>query len=368
MKKNLKEIFRTKKPLIISGPCSAETQEQVLETAKRLKQTGKIDILRAGIWKPRTRPNSFEGVGTPGLKWLVEAGEINNLPTTTEVANATHVEECLKSGIDILWIGARTTVNPFAVQEIADALKGVDIPVMVKNPINPDLGLWMGAIERIQNCGISNIAAIHRGFSSPTQSKYRNKPMWEIPIALKTEFPELPIICDPSHIGGTRDLILPISQRSIDLDFDGLMIESHIDPNCAWSDAKQQVTPETLLEIINNLTLKSKIADDPHFNNQLKILRSDIDEIDEELLRILSNRMKLVEKIGANKKEYNITPLQLTRWMEILESRTKLGSELMLSTDFVSKFFKIIHQESLNAQTLIVEKPLVKPGDKTVDW
>lgn len=361
-------IFSSDSPLIISGPCSAETEDQLLTTANLLKKTGKVHVLRAGIWKPRTRPNSFEGVGEPGLKWLKQASIETGLPVTTEVANAKHVEQCLKMGIDILWIGARTTVNPFAVQEIADALKGVDIPVMVKNPINPDLGLWMGAIERIYNSGITEIAAIHRGFSSANKNKYRNKPMWEIPIALKSEFSTLPIICDPSHIGGNRSLIAPISQRAFDLGFNGLMIESHLAPDDAWSDASQQITPQILGDIINDLQVKSTGVEDPKFNHQLEILRADIDELDEEILSILGKRMSLVKEIGYNKKEHNILPLQLVRWNEILQSRTSIGKKLNLSESFIIDLFNAIHNESLEKQTKIVEQQNKNSSSDGLIW
>lgn len=358
-----KGIFTSQQPLLISGPCSAETEEQMLTTARLLKETGRVHILRAGIWKPRTRPNSFEGIGEQGLSWLKKAGEQTGLAVTTEVANASHVDLCLKAGIDILWIGARTTVNPFAVQEIADALKGVNMPVMVKNPINPDLSLWMGAIERIYNSGITELAAIHRGFSSANKSKYRNKPMWNIPIALKAEFPTLPLICDPSHIGGDRALIAPISQRAFDLGFNGLMIESHLAPDDAWSDAFQQVTPQILADILENLQVKNKEIQDPKFNHQLEILRADIDELDEEILRILGKRMELAKEIGYNKKKFNITPLQLERWKEILLSRTKLGDEMNLSETFIIDLFNAIHTESIEKQTRIVEEKKTSSSD-----
>ncbi len=363
-----KGAFAGSKPIIISGPCSAESRSQVLETAKQLHGIDYVNIFRAGIWKPRTRPNSFEGVGAVGLAWLKEAGTQYGMPVTTEVANAKHVELCLAAGIDILWIGARTTVNPFAVQEIADALRGVNIPVMVKNPINPDLNLWMGAIERIYNSGIRELAAIHRGFSSATKSKYRNKPLWEIPIQLKTEFPDLSIFCDPSHIGGSRDLIQPLSQRAFDLDFDGLMIESHISPADALSDAKQQVTPDALHSILAKLQIKNKTISDSQFNQKLETLRSDIDELDEELLRILGKRMEMVEAIGHYKKQYNITPFQLQRWREILESRKMIGSELNLSEKFIQDFLGALHTESLEKQTKIVKVTPSPKTDQSITW
>jgi chorismate mutase len=305
---------QVKKPLIISGPCSAETEKQVIATAIELAKTNRVNVLRAGIWKPRTRPNTFEGVGEKGLAWLKKAGVETGLPVATEVANAQHVDACLKNGIDILWIGARTTVNPFSVQEIADAVKGVDIPVFVKNPINPDLQLWMGALERINNAGITKIAAIHRGFSSFEKTPFRNAPKWEIAIELKTICPELDIICDPSHIAGNRALLPFIAQKALDLDMNGLMIESHIHPQTALSDASQQITPDALFQMLNELTIRESTSINKEFKSQLESLRTMIDELDEEIIQKMASRMKIAEKIGEYKKENNVTILQVKRW------------------------------------------------------
>jgi chorismate mutase len=341
-------------PLIISGPCSAETEEQLLATAHLVKNTGKVSVLRAGIWKPRTRPGEFEGIGSIGLQWLKRAKEETGLPTAVEVATAKHVEEALAAGVDILWIGARSTVNPFTVQEIADALQGVDVPVMVKNPINPDLALWIGALERINRAGITKLAAIHRGFSSFEKSAYRNEPMWDLAIHLKTLAPELPILNDPSHICGTRDLIPYISQQALDLDMQGLMIESHIDPSVAWTDAKQQVTPAALAEIVNNLTIRKADSSNPEFTDKLQSLRDAIDRIDDQILQKLGERMALVEKIGEYKRDNDVTILQVNRWEEILEKRTALASALKLEKDFTEKVLELIHGESIRKQTEIM--------------
>src|SRR6478752_209024 len=281
------------KPLIISGPCSAETEAQMVSTAKQIAATGKVHALRAGIWKPRTRPGQYEGAGVEGLDWLIKAKKETGLPVTTEVANAAHVEACLKAGVDILWVGARTTVNPFSVQEVADSLKGVDIPVMIKNPINPDLELWIGAFERLNKAGITKLAAIHRGFSSFEKGPFRNAPMWDMSIELKTRVPELDIICDPSHIAGNRDLIALISQKALDLDMVGLMIESHINPDAAWSDAKQQVTPAVLSKIIEGLVVRQTSSENKTFKDTLGILREQIDHLDDEIMQKLSSRMKI---------------------------------------------------------------------------
>lgn len=346
---------RNHQPFLISGPCSAETPEQLLTIAQQLKEKVKLDVLRAGIWKPRTRPNSFEGIGEEALKWLLDVKNELDLTTTVEVANTKHVELALKNEVDILWIGARTSVNPFSVQEIADVLKGVDIPVMVKNPINPDLQLWIGAIERIQNVGINKIAAIHRGFSAYGISTYRNKPMWEIPIELKRLYPDLPLICDPSHIGGKRDMIASISQKAMDLTFDGLMIESHHTPDEAWSDAQQQVTPDTLKSILNNIIIR-----DSEFNTdtllELNSLRAKIDSLDEVILDRIAKRMDLTELIGQLKKEQNIPILQVERWNAIIETFSQLAHELGLSKKFTSEFLNAIHTESIRKQTIIMNK------------
>lgn len=345
-----------KRPIIISGPCSAETEEQVVNTAKQLIERGKITFLRAGIWKPRTRPNSFEGVGEIGLKWLKNAGKEVGLPVITEVAKASHVEMALKEDVDALWIGARTTVNPFSVQELADALKGIDVPVFVKNPINPDIELWIGALERLNNAGIRKLGAIHRGFSSFEKTIYRNEPKWEIPIELMRLFPELPIICDPSHIGGSRDLLLSISQKAMDLEMDGLMIESHIDPNNAWSDAKQQVTPENFNKIVDQIVFRRTDIKDDILISKLEILRKKIDLLDREIIAKLGERMKIAAQIGQHKKENDVTILQVNRWDEIVNQRKVLAKEAGLSEAFIEKYLKIIHKESINKQTDVMNK------------
>jgi chorismate mutase len=344
------------KPVMISGPCSAETEDQMIETAKQIAATGKVHALRAGIWKPRTRPGQYEGAGEEGLKWLVQAKKETKLPVTTEVANASHVEACLKAGVDILWVGARTTVNPFSVQDIADSLKGVDIPVMVKNPVNPDLELWIGALERLNKAGITKLAAIHRGFSSFEKGPFRNAPMWDMSIELKTRIPELDILCDPSHIAGTRDLIALISQKALDLDMAGLMIESHINPDAAWSDAKQQVTPAALSKIIDGLVVRAVTSDNKTFKDTLSILREQIDQLDDEIMQKLSARMKISEKIGQYKKENNVTILQVNRWEEIIQTRIKLGKAMGLNEEFTADLLKLIHHESIQVQTRIMNK------------
>jgi len=320
-----------KKPIIISGPCSAETEKQLLSTAEELADNGKVHIFRAGIWKPRTRPNSFNGVGEKGLSWLRTVKEETGLLVTTEVANRKHVELCLKYGIDVLWIGARTSANPFSVQEIADVLKGTDIPVLVKNPVNPDLELWIGALERINEAGITKIAAVHRGFSSFEKTPFRNTPMWEIPIELKTICPTLPVICDPSHIAGSRELIPMISQKAIDLDMNGLMIESHINPKTALSDSSQQITPLQLFKIIDGLIIRESRISNKNFEDQLEQLRNVIDELDEEVIQNLSVRMDIAERIGEYKKENGVTILQIKRWDEIANKRLNMGLAMGLS-------------------------------------
>ncbi len=344
------------RPLIISGPCSAETENQMVTTAKQLAATGKVHALRAGIWKPRTRPGQFEGAGEEGLKWLIQSKKETGLPVTTEVATAAHVELCLKYGVDILWIGARTTVNPFSVQDIADALKGVDIPVFVKNPVNPDLELWLGALERLNKAGIKKLAAIHRGFSSSDKGPFRNAPMWNMAIDLKTRIPELDIICDPSHISGTRELIPLIAQKALDLDMAGLMIESHIHPDAAWSDAKQQVTPAVLGAIVDNLVVRSVTSDNKSFKDTLTVLREQIDHLDDEIMQKLASRMKISEKIGQYKKENNVTILQVNRWEEIIQTRVTLGRAMGLNPEFTTELLKLIHNESIQIQTKVMNK------------
>ena len=343
------------RPLLISGPCSAETEEQVLETARQLKGT-QTQIFRAGVWKPRTRPNTFEGIGVEALKWLRRVKEETGFLTTTEVANAQHTYEALKYGVDILWIGARTTVNPFTVQEIANALEGVDIPVMVKNPINPDVELWCGAFERLSKAGITRLAAIHRGFSSYGETRYRNAPNWQLAIELKRRQPNIPMICDPSHIAGRADLLKEISQKAMDLNFEGLMIESHINPKEAWSDAKQQITPKEVEELVRNLTLRRMDPGNNGFLNQLEELRTEIDRLDDELMTILDSRMKVVEEIGMCKKENNVTILQSGRWDKVLAQSNAAAKAKGLSEEFTMKIFSAIHQESINKQTKIMNE------------
>ncbi len=345
-----------KRPIVIAGPCSAESEEQVLATARALAKDDRVDLFRAGIWKPRTRPNSFEGVGVIGLKWLKTVKEETGMKTTTEVAKRDHVFEALKYNIDVLWLGARTTVNPFSVQEIADALEGVDIPVIIKNPINPDLKLWIGAIERIYKAGISRIAVIHRGFSHHGQTKYRNVPRWEIPIELKRQFPDLPILCDNSHICGRRDTLHRVAQKALDLNFDGIMTEVHPDPDKAWSDAEQQITPDTYNQLLTDLVIRKESTDDPEFINHLEHLRHEIDEIDDELINILSQRMRISEAIGEYKKANNIAILQAGRWSDILERSIAKGKLKGLSEDFMNVIWMAIHQESINHQVRIMNK------------
>jgi chorismate mutase len=348
------------RPLLISGPCSAETESQTITTCKQLAATGKVNALRAGIWKPRTRPGQFEGVGEIGLQWLIAAKKETGLPVTTEVATAAHVEACLKAGVDILWVGARTTVNPFSVQEIADALKGVDIPVMVKNPVNPDLELWIGALERLNKAGITKMAAIHRGFSSFDKGPFRNAPMWELAIELKTRLPELDIICDPSHITGARDLISFVSQKALDLDMAGLMIESHITPDAAWSDAKQQVTPSNLNKIIEGLIVRQASSDNKIFKDTLTTLREKIDQLDDDIMHKLAERMKISEKIGQYKKENNVTILQVSRWEEIIHTRVAMALAMGISENFSKEFLKLIHNESIQIQTKVMNEKMEK--------
>jgi chorismate mutase len=355
MTEKVKGLLKSR-PLIISGPCSAETEPQVLETAQKLADTGKVDILRAGIWKPRTKPGMFEGVGEPGLSWLQKAKKQSGLPTTVEVANARHIELALHYDVDILWVGARTTVNPFSVQEIADALKGVNIPVLVKNPINPDLELWCGALERFQKAGIENVGIIHRGFSSYGNTEYRNAPMWHLPIEMKRRYPDILLICDPSHICGNRQLLQKVAQQSIDLDFGGLMIESHIDPDNAWSDAAQQVTPEGLVEILGSLIWRFEHTADQEFATALTRLREQINQVDDELLSLMGERMKIVEKIGLYKKENHITILQTKRWNEILERGFRKGNSLGLSDEFIARYFDAIHMESISQQYRVMNE------------
>jgi chorismate mutase len=341
-------------PLLIAGPCSAETEDQLMATAHLLAKTGKVSVLRAGIWKPRTRPGEFEGIGSIGLTWLKRAKEETGLPTAVEVANAKHVEEALAAGVDILWVGARSTVNPFTVQEIADALKGVDIPVMVKNPVNPDLQLWVGALERFNNAGITKLAAIHRGFSSFEKTAFRNEPMWELAIQLKTLCPELPIINDPSHICGNRELIQYVAQKALDLDMQGLMIESHLDPSVAWTDAKQQLTPAALSELMELLTLRKPESKDKEFTDKLADMRSSIDKIDDQIIQKIAERMQVVQKIGEFKRDNGVTILQVNRWDQIMNKRSAFAKALKLDLNFTGKLLELIHSESIRKQTEIM--------------
>ena len=341
------------KPLIIAGPCSAETEEQVLETANRIKAEGYAHIMRAGVWKPRTRPGSFEGMGEPALKWLVEAKKQTGLPLACEVATPEHVELSLKYGVDVLWIGARTTVNPFNVQDLADALKGVDIPVLVKNPVNPDLALWVGAFERLQNSGLKKLGAIHRGFSNAQEIKYRNSPMWQLAVEMKRLFPQLPMIGDPSHMAGKRSLLMELSQRILDLNYDGMIIETHRDPDSAWSDASQQVTPEVLGTMLRELEVRQANygAD---FTDELAALRGKIDNIDRELMEVLAARMSIVEKLGDYKRDNNVAVLQLDRWKQVHADRAKQATGLGLYPEFVEELFKLVHLESIRKQTEVM--------------
>jgi chorismate mutase len=347
--------FQLNHPLVIAGPCSAETEEQVLKIAHELKNSD-VSIFRAGIWKPRTRPGGFEGVGEIGLKWLQKAKAETGLLMATEVATAAHVKLALENDIDVLWIGARTTVNPFAVQEIADALEGTDKIVLLKNPVNPDLSLWIGGLERLYNANIKKLGVIHRGFSTYEKTKYRNNPEWQIAIDLQNRFPDLPLICDPSHITGRCDMIQEVSQQALDLNYDGLIIETHIDPDNAWSDAAQQVTPATLKQMFVNLRVRKVTDDESEYNQKMAKLRMQIDEFDGKLLEILGNRMKVADKIGLLKKEKNVAILQNQRWNEILGKMILEGEEKGLSSDFVMLLFKAIHQESISHQEKVINK------------
>jgi len=344
------------RPLVISGPCSAESEQQVLQTAVRLAKTGQVDIFRAGLWKPRTRPGSFEGVGSKGLQWLKQVKEVTGFPTATEVANSKHVYEALKYGIDYLWIGARSSVNPFVVQEIAEALRGSDAGVLVKNPVNPEPALWIGAIERIRAAGITRIGAIHRGFATFGKSPYRNFPHWMLPVELKEHIPGLPVICDPSHICGNRHMLAEVSQKAMDLNFEGLMIESHITPEKALSDADQQLTPEALLELLDRLVVRKPESDKSGFVRILDDLRQKIDIFDEQLLDILEKRMKIAGDIAMHKKENQIAVLQSKRWAEVVSKNIESGQRKNLDPDFITNLFRHIHQESINHQTRIMNK------------
>ena len=347
-------LRQTEIPVVIAGPCSAETEEQVFETCRGIAATGKADILRAGIWKPRTRPGTFEGVGIKGLPWMRQMKLETGLPVTVEVAKAGHVEACLGFEIDILWIGARTSVNPFAVQEIAEAVRGVDIPILVKNPINPDLALWLGAVERFEKVGIEKIGVIHRGFSNTAEKVYRNRPQWQIAIDFMTRRPELPMICDPSHICGNRHMLQDVAQKGVNLNYDGLMIETHRDPDNAWSDAKQQITPETFGKMITDMKLRFGLEDDEDTQNSLNFLRQEISQIDDDLINLLGERMSVARKIGQYKKENSMTILQPKRWQEILEKAQAKAKGNQLSDQFISKLLRAIHDESIDQQEKVM--------------
>ncbi|MCB0461187.1 MAG: bifunctional 3-deoxy-7-phosphoheptulonate synthase/chorismate mutase type II [Flavobacteriaceae bacterium] len=347
--------FGLNHPLVIAGPCSAETEEQVLQIAHQLKDTD-ATVLRAGIWKPRTRPGNFEGVGALGLKWLQKAKKETGMLITTEVANANHVDLALQHDVDILWIGARTTVSPFIVQEIAEALKGTDKPVLIKNPVNPDLSLWLGAVERFYTADIKNLGVIHRGFSAYEKTRYRNNPEWQLPIDLQNRFPDLPLILDPSHIAGRRDIIFDLCQTALDLNFDGLMVETHHDPDNAWSDAAQQITPKALVKIMEDLKIRKETSAEAEYSNKINTLRTQIDVIDHQLIEVLGKRMKVSDAIGALKKANNVAVLQSKRWNEILGKMILEGEENNLSEEFVLRMFKAIHQESINHQEKIFKQ------------
>lgn len=356
--KNLRtwlDDFKLEHPLVIAGPCSAETEQQVLNIAHKLKDSD-ATVLRAGIWKPRTRPGNFEGVGEEGLKWLQKAREETGMMISTEVASPQHVELALKYDIDILWIGARSTVSPFIVQEIADSLRGTDKIVLVKNPVNPDLALWLGAVERLYSNNIEKLGVIHRGFSSYEKSRYRNNPEWQIPIDLQREFPDLPLILDPSHIAGNRELIFDLCQTALDLNYDGMMVETHYDPDNAWSDAKQQITPETLIQYMEDLKIRKEISISRDYVTKINHLRAMIDVSDDQLLETLSKRMKIASEIGKLKKSQNVAILQNQRWNEILGKMILKGEQHGLSEEFILKIFKGIHQESINHQKKVISE------------
>ncbi|TNF47162.1 MAG: 3-deoxy-7-phosphoheptulonate synthase [Bacteroidetes bacterium] len=348
-------IANQPKPFVIAGPCSAESKEQMIATAKEIAEKAAVSVLRAGIWKPRTRPDSFEGIGEEALPWLVEAGKITGLPVTTEVANKDHVEKALSAGVDILWIGARTTVNPFAVQEIADALQGVHIPVMIKNPVNPDLELWIGAFERLEKAGITDLVAIHRGFSFYNHPKYRNVPNWEIPIAFRERNSQIPMICDPSHITGNRGMVAEVAQKALDLNFDGLMIETHLDPDHALSDPAQQVTPNSLKYLLDSLILRTSNVP-VNARDFLIEMRDKIEVIDDRIFELLTARMALSEEVGQFKKENKITVLQQEHWAHLIQNRLSKAQDINLTQIFIRQIMDAIHQESIRHQVKIMNK------------
>jgi chorismate mutase len=355
VKQKIEETWN-KRPLIISGPCSAETEEQLISTALQLKEIGKVDMLRAGIWKPRTRPGNFEGVGVKGLPWLSQAKKLTGLPVAVEVATAKQVEEALSFEVDVLWIGARTTVNPFSVQELANALNGVDVPVFIKNPVNADMELWIGALERVSKAGVKKIGLIHRGFSSYGNTEFRNAPMWHLAIEMKRRYLGIPFLIDPSHICGNRHMLQEVMQNAMDLDYDGVIIESHIDPDHAWSDAQQQVTPTRLAELLENITWRKEAVSSEDLHVKLEKFRQQINQVDDEVLQLLSNRMKIAEQIGQYKKDHNITILQTARWNEVLERVCRKGEKLGLSKEFITQYFDAIHMESIKHQDAIMNQ------------
>ncbi|MFA8299874.1 MAG: chorismate mutase [Hyphomicrobiales bacterium] len=353
-----KYLTKKEQPLVICGPCSAESEQQIMDTAHALSEIPQVNIFRAGIWKPRTRPNGFEGVGDKGLPWMKRVKEETGLKVIVEVAYPQHVEAALKHDIDMVWVGARTTTNPFLVQELADCLRGVDIPVFVKNPPHPDLGLWVGALERMNAAGIQKLVAIHRGFYVHNQTSFRNPPSWEIPIELKQIAPDLPIITDPSHICGNRDNLGFISQKAMDLEMDGLMLESHVNPSTALTDADQQLRPEDIKHLLDHLTIR-KNTNVYQKNQKLVELRNELDRLDEQMIDILGKRLKVIEDIGLYKKEKNVTILQLKRWSEVVQDRLKTGAAHGINEEFLEKLLKILHEESIRKQMIImnVEKP-----------
>lgn len=348
--------LKSKRPIIIAGPCSAETEKQTMETCRKIAESGKVDVLRAGVWKPRTAPGGFEGAGLQALSWMARAREETGLPIAVEIATAKHAEAALEYNVDIIWIGARTTGNPFSVQEIANALKGTDAVVLVKNPMNPDLNLWAGAIARLRGAGIEDVGFIHRGFSSYGASIYRNNPMWHLAIEMRKRMPDVPMFCDPSHICGNRELLQSVAQKGADLYYDGLIIESHIDPDNAWSDASQQVTPDDLGKLLESIKWRQPTTDSPEYQNRLAELRQQIDQIDSETFELMSKRMKVAREIGRVKKENNVAILQGGRWGSIVEAVTSQAGKLEVSEEFLRTILEAIHIESINIQNKIMNE------------